>query len=103
MAEAPNGWFTRDLVFFGESLSPATVLARGARLEIPDLKSADPGTRDAYYSGLGSWLNTLGTDEAVQFQWRVDADYEQELESLPPKSAEAVSVSRAMLAPWASA
>lgn len=80
MAEAPNGWFTRDLVFFGDSLSAGTVLARGARLEIPDLKSADLGTHEAYYSGLGAWMNTLGSDESVQFQWRVDSDYEEELE-----------------------
>lgn len=80
MAEAPNGWFTGDLVFFGETLSPATVLSRGARLTIPDLASADHGTRDAYYAGLGAWLNSIGADEAVQFQWRVDSDYEHELE-----------------------
>jgi type IV secretion system protein TrbE len=80
MADAPNGWFTSDLVFFGDSLSPATVMARGAAVGIPDLQSADTATRDAYYSGLGSWLNTLGSDEAVQFQWRVDSDYEEELE-----------------------
>lgn len=80
MPDAPNGWFTHNLVFFGESLSSATVLARGARLGIPDLKSADGGTREAYYAGMGSWLNTLGSDEAVQFQWRVDSDYEEELE-----------------------
>jgi len=77
--EAPNGWFTQNLVFFGDTLSPATVLARGANIRIPALKSADAGTREAYYSGLGAWLNALGADEAVQFQWRVDSDYEEEL------------------------
>ncbi len=80
MPEAPNGWFTQNLLFFGETLSPATALARGARVQIPDLKSADRSTRETYYAGLGSWLNTLASDEAVQFQWQVDSDYADELE-----------------------
>ena len=79
MSDAPNGWFTQNLVFFGDTLSPATVLARGASVKIPALKSADAGTREAYYSGLGAWLNALGNDEAAQFQWRVDSDYEEAL------------------------
>lgn len=79
MAEVPNGWFTNDLVLFGESLSPATVMSRGARFDVPDLKAADQATRESYYSGVGAWMNTLASDEAVQFQWRVDSDYEEEL------------------------
>jgi hypothetical protein len=77
----PDGWFEGDLLWFDTGLTPATVLARGASLVLPDLKSADQGTRDAYYEALGTFFGQLGDDEAVQFQWRVDADYYAELEA----------------------
>lgn len=85
----PDGWFERDVLWFDTSLTPATVLARGARLELPDLKSADQNTRDAYYEALGTLFCQLGEDESVQFQWRVDADYDAELESYRRRTDEA--------------
>jgi hypothetical protein len=88
VAESPNGWFHQDVLFFGRSLSPATVFSRGAEVHMPELKSADVGTREAYYHGLGTWMNTLGVDEAVQFQWRVDSDYESELEGYRQQTVE---------------
>ncbi len=77
----PDGWFESDLLWFDSSLTPATILARGAAIELPHLKSADQGTRDAYYEALGGLFCQLGETEAVQFQWRVDADYHAELEA----------------------
>lgn len=76
----PDGWFESDLLWFDSGLTPATILARGAAIELPHLKSADQATRDAYYEGLGGLFCQLGDDEAVQFHWRVDADYHAELE-----------------------
>lgn len=76
----PDGWFDGDVLWFDHGLTPATVLARGARVELPDLKSADQGTRDAYYEALGTFFCQLAQEEAVQFHWRVDSDYHAELE-----------------------
>lgn len=77
----PDGWFEGNVLWFDTALNQGTILARGAALELPDLKSADQGTRDAYYEGLGTFFCQLAEDEAVQFQWRVDADYHAELEA----------------------
>lgn len=79
--QPPNGWFESDLLWFDSGLTPATVVARGASVRLPDLKSADEATREAYYEALGSFFCQIGEDEAVQFQWRVDADYDAELEA----------------------
>lgn len=77
----PDGWFDRDLLWFDRTLSAATILARGADVALPDLKSADQATRDAYYEALGGFFCQLSEEEAVQFQWRVDCDYHAELEA----------------------
>ena len=85
----PDGWFEGDVLWFGSSLTPGTILARGASWELPDLKNADQAARDAYYEALGTLFCQLGEDEAVQFQWRVDADYYAELESYRQRTEEA--------------
>jgi hypothetical protein len=77
----PDGWFEGDLLWYDTALTPATILARGAQLELPDLKTADEGTHEAYYEALGSFLCQLADDEAIQFQWRIDSDYHAELET----------------------
>jgi len=77
----PDGWFESDVLWFGGSLNAGTTLARGAAVDLPDLKSADQASRDAYYEALGTFFCQLNADEAVQFQWRVDADYHAELET----------------------
>lgn len=83
----PNGWFHRDLLWFGESLNPATLLARGARVHLPELKSADEGTREACAEALGTFFTQLGENEAVKFHWQVDADYAAELDAYARQSA----------------
>ncbi len=86
---APDGWFASDLLWFGASLGQGTVLSRGARLELPDLKNADEATCGEYYGAFGSFLCQLNADEAVQFQWRVDSDYHAELEHYRSSGEEA--------------
>ncbi len=86
--QPPNGWFESDVLWFDSGLGPATWLVRGAKVELPDLKSADQGTRDQYYEGLGTFFSQLGPDDAVQFQWRVDADYHAELEAYRRQTGE---------------
>lgn len=87
--EAPDGWFDSDLLWFSHSLTQSTWLARGASLELPDLKTADTRTHEAYYEALGAFLCGLGEDEAVQFQWRMDSDYHGELEAYRRRTEEA--------------
>ncbi|MFA5265282.1 MAG: hypothetical protein WC378_15775 [Opitutaceae bacterium] len=77
----PDGWFEGDLLWFHAALTPATILARGAHIALPDLKSADDSAREAYYEALGTFMCQLSGDEALQFQWRVDSDYHSELET----------------------
>ena len=78
-SQPPDGWFYRDLLWFDQALTPATILARGGRLHLPDLKSADEATREAYAEALGNFFSQLGAEEAVKFHWQVDADYAAEL------------------------
>ncbi len=85
----PDGWFEGDLLWFDDALKPSTVLARGAHLDLPDLKAADEGTRDDYYDAFGTFFCQLAPDEAVQFQWRVDSDYHAELEQYGRRTTEA--------------
>lgn len=85
----PDGWFESDVLWFDTSLTPATILARGASVQLPDLKSADQLTRDAYYEAFGTFFCQLAADEAVQFQWRVDADYHAELETYRQRTVDA--------------
>lgn len=86
--EPPDGWFDGDVMWFDTSLTPSTILARGAQVQLPDLASADQDTRDAYYEALGSFFCQIGEEEAVQFQWRVDADYHAELEHYRKRTVE---------------
>lgn len=85
----PNGWFSDDLLWFDTALTQATVLSRGSRWHLPDLKNANEGTRESFYEGLGTFFCQLGSDEAVKFQWKVDSDYYSELESYREKTLEA--------------
>jgi len=85
----PDGWFDGDLCWFDTALTPATILARGARVDLPDLKSATDAAREDYYEGLGSFFCQVGAEEAVKFQWRVDADYHAELEAYRERGREA--------------
>jgi len=84
----PDGWFDGDLLWFDRTLGPQTILSRGAHLRIPDLSSADEGTRDTYYEVLGSMFCQLGQDEAVKFQWQVNGDYHAELEAYRNRTRE---------------
>jgi len=85
----PDGWFDGDLCWFDSALTPATILSRGARVELPDLKSATDAAKEDYYEGFGSFLHQLGAEEAVKFQWRVDSDYHAELETYRERTKEA--------------
>ena len=85
----PDGCFESDLLWFDTRLTPATILARGANIQLPDLKSADQATRDSFYEALGTFFCQLNGDEAVQFQWRVDADYHAELEGYRQRTEDA--------------
>ena len=40
----PVGWFERDMLWWGQALDSRTCLSRGARVEVPDLRSADNRT-----------------------------------------------------------
>jgi len=85
----PDGWFEGNLLWFNAALTPATILARGASLSLPDLRSAGDDTRESYYETLGTFLCQLAADEAVQFQWRVNSDYHSELETYREKTQSA--------------
>lgn len=85
----PDGWFEHDLLWWDTSISQATCLARGARLSLPDLSSADSGTREAFYEAFGSFMSQLGDGESVKFQWTVDSDYHSDLETYRRRTQEA--------------
>ena len=81
MAAAPDGFFLKGMIYWGESLSRDTLLAKGFYLEIPDMAAASV---ENYY-GLSDQLKNLmasvlpDEQHALQIQWSVDSNYSAEL------------------------
>jgi hypothetical protein len=71
----PVGWFERGLLGWGAELNAGTCLAAGTRVEVPDLRSADPATVLELRAQHLRLLGTLGEGTALQLQWTVEDDF----------------------------
>jgi hypothetical protein len=71
----PVGWFERGLLGWGAELNAETCLAAGARVEVPDLRSADTATLLDWRAQNLRLLAGLGEGTALQLQWTVEDDY----------------------------
>ena len=77
----PVGWFDRDMLWWGRDLGPATCLSRGARVEVPDLRSADNPTILDLRRQNEQLLAMVGQGCALQVHWTVEDDYEGVLDA----------------------
>jgi len=71
----PVGWFEQDMLWWGADLDAHTCLARGARVEVPDLRSADHRTILELQRQNLHLLAAVGPSAALQLQWTVEDDF----------------------------
>lgn len=77
----PDGYYLDGMVFWGRSLSRATVLAKGLFVEIEDMRTASAATLNEWDRRLKNVLGMLGDSMALQIQWSVDGDYRDILDA----------------------
>jgi hypothetical protein len=71
----PVGWFERDMLWWGPALDARTCLSRGARVEVPDLRSADNRTILDLRRQNSHLLAVVGPAASLQVQWTVEDDF----------------------------
>ena len=72
----PVGWFERDMLWWGAALDSRTCLSRGARVEVPDLRSADNRTILDLRRQNAHLLAAVGQTASLQVHWTVEDDFE---------------------------
>ncbi len=77
----PVGWFERDMLWWGPALDARTCLSRGARVEVPDLRSADNRTILDLRRQNAQLLAVAGPSASLQVQWTVEDDFAAALEA----------------------
>lgn len=75
MAGIPDGYFVNDLLMFGRDLVKESYLAKGLRLELPDIRNSDTATKILLKEQLNYLLAALGDEYALQLKWTVESDY----------------------------
>jgi type IV secretion system protein TrbE len=71
----PIGWFERDMLWWGPALDARTCLSRGARVEVPDLRSADNRTILDLRRQNAHLLAMVGASASLQVHWTVEDDF----------------------------
>jgi hypothetical protein len=77
-AGPPEGWFVNDMILFGTPEAGGLV-AKGFRLERPDLRGASFERLNAFQDQARSLLVQLSPGRRLQIQWWTDADYQKAL------------------------
>ncbi len=75
---APDGRFVNGFILFG-SPERGGMVAKGYRLEPPDLRGASITRLNAFQDQVRALLALVGPGRRVQFQWSCDSDYRAEL------------------------
>jgi len=76
--QAPNGWFTNDLIVWNE-LDKRGFVSKAFTLDVPDLRHASEHALDAFYQSVRHFLHTLDENTRAQIRWSVDSNYRDEL------------------------
>jgi len=76
--QAPNGWFTHDLIVWND-LDKRGFVTKGFVLDVPDLRHASEHALDGFYESIRQFLHTLDESTRAQIRWSVDSDYRDEL------------------------
>ncbi|MFT3992219.1 MAG: TraC family protein [Luteolibacter sp.] len=88
---APNGFFIRDLIIFGD-LRPGSSVAKGFLFEAPDLANAAIAELNAFQNQLAVLLASLGDHQRLQVQWFCDSDYRRELLAYHERTQQAENI-----------
>jgi type IV secretion system protein TrbE len=76
----PNGFFLRDLLWFGDGVARKTPISRGFMVEPGEINAFSVGQLNDLHERLRILLGILGEEYTLQIQWSIDSDYRQELE-----------------------
>ncbi|OJV11849.1 MAG: hypothetical protein BGO12_08485 [Verrucomicrobia bacterium 61-8] len=76
--QAPNGWFTENLIVWND-LDKRGFVSKGFVLDVPDLRHASEHALDHFYESLRQFLHTLDESTRAQIRWSVDSNYREEL------------------------
>jgi type IV secretion system protein TrbE len=71
----PVGWFEGDMLWWGPALDSRACLARGALVEVPDLRSADNRTILDLRRQNAHMLAMIGPTSSLQVHWTVEDDF----------------------------
>jgi hypothetical protein len=77
----PRGWFWKDHIWWGKELDPAATFARGASIEVPDLRTADTRTLLRLREQNNHLLASISDTNAMQVHWSVEDDYHSDLDA----------------------
>ena len=83
----PVGWFERDMLWWGSALDARTCLSRGARVEVPDLRSADNRTILDLRRQNVHLLAVVGATASLQIHWTVEDDFGTALDAYALKKS----------------
>ncbi len=76
----PNGFFLRDLLWFGDGASRRTPISRGFSVEPGEVSAFSVNQLNDLHERLRVLLGTMGEEHSLQFQWSIDSDYRHELD-----------------------
>ena len=76
--QAPNGWFTENLIVWND-LDKRGFVSKGFVLDVPDFRHASETALDGFYESLRQFLHTLDESTRAQIRWSVDSNYRDEL------------------------
>jgi len=76
--QAPNGWFSHDLIIWND-LDTRGFVSKGFVLDVPDLRHASEHALDGFYQSVRQFLHTLDESTRAQIRWSVDSNYREEL------------------------
>jgi hypothetical protein len=85
----PVGWFEGDMLWWGPALDSRTCLARGALVEVPDLRSADNRTILDMRRQNSHMLAMIGPASSLQVNWTVEDDFSEALDAYSGRKAAA--------------
>lgn len=91
MARHPEGWFIKDMIFWGEELKKNTVLSKGFFLDIPQVIGSDIEAQNHAQDVMRTVLTTIGEGWSMQWFWTVDGNYKKGLDTFQGVTREAAA------------
>ncbi|AHF95010.1 hypothetical protein OPIT5_00305 (plasmid) [Opitutaceae bacterium TAV5] len=90
----PSGWIDSDALWWGDDLNANTVFSKGARIEVPDMRTADTRTLLALRYQILGLLSGLTAQSAMQIQWSVEDDYHADFDAFEKETETSAKMTR---------